>query len=182
LLRLSGEKGEEEDWWLLDQVATSSHLVTSATIPYTVTIQGYPVVLHQRCRVQPIDFTEEKMIWSKDTLGFGKAEFSHIAYKLEVDDCKALEVYFDFGDYYRDSDYSKFEQVFAFFAFFHHFWAKGGHPPFNSVLLRNMLVKRFGLNIQIYFKDYLLFSLHFSFQQPVVGKYKEATVETGKLQ
>jgi hypothetical protein len=35
------------------------------------------------------------------------AKFSHIAYKLEVDDCAALEVYFDFGDYYRDSDYSK---------------------------------------------------------------------------
>jgi hypothetical protein len=36
LLRLSGEEGEEEDWWILDQVATSSHLVKMASETRTI--------------------------------------------------------------------------------------------------------------------------------------------------
>jgi hypothetical protein len=78
---------------------------TSAAKPYTVIIRRYTDVLQQRCRVQPIDFTEEEVIRSKDTLELGEAEFSNMAFTLEVDDSKMLEVFFDFGDHDDDSDY-----------------------------------------------------------------------------
>jgi hypothetical protein len=98
---------------------------TSAAKPYTIIIHCYKAVFQQRCRVQPVDFTEEEVIRSKDALGFGEAEFAHMAYTLDEDDSKVLEIYFDF----RDHDCDDCEEEF-----FHliHMTQRGDEIEFDS--------------------------------------------------